>query len=85
MSTETLLSERQTTHGDFRDNAHNGQALRELFRSSPRWSGMHEIHREALDQIAGKLGRILSGQATFADHWKDVSGYSTLAQIACEK
>jgi len=85
MSTTALLTERQTTHGDFSDNAKHGQALREYYRTSPNWAGMNPVHREALDQIAGKLSRILSGQATHDDHWKDVAGYATLALQACDK
>lgn len=85
MTTETLLAERQSTHGDFSDNAKHGQYLREYFRSSPTWSQLHPVHREALDQIAGKLSRILSGQATYVDHWRDVAGYATLAQMECDR
>ena len=85
MNTTALLSARQSTHGDFQDNARNGQMLRDAFRSSPRWAEMPDIHREALDQIAGKLSRILSGQSRFADHWRDLAGYSTLALMACDK
>jgi hypothetical protein len=44
---------------------------------------MPEIQREALDQIAGKLGRIFAGRPTFLDHWQDVAGYATLAAEAC--
>lgn len=84
MNTTALLSERQTTHGDFTDNAKYGQAIRELFRSSPRWAEMPEQHREALDMIAGKLSRILSGQSLYRDHWDDLAGYSTLATQACD-
>lgn len=85
MNTTDLLHTRQATHGDFTDNARNGQMLREAFRSSPRFAEMPAIHREALDQIAGKLSRILSGQSTYADHWQDIAGYATLALMACEK
>jgi hypothetical protein len=42
-------------------------------------------HKEALDMIALKLSRILSGQANFKDHWLDLSGYSLLAAEACDK
>ncbi len=85
MNTTELLQDRQTTHGDFSDNARNGQFLREYYRSSPRWAEMHPVHREALDMIACKVSRILSGQATHDDHWKDIAGYATLALMACEK
>lgn len=78
MQTDQLLSERGTTHGRFVDNATTGQALRDLFRQSPHWADMDPVCREALDMMACKMSRILSGQATFADHWLDCAGYSTL-------
>ena len=83
-ATAALLSTRGTTHGSFTDNARNGQQLRAFFRRSPHWDAMPEVQREALDMIAGKLSRILSGQSTFGDHWADVAGYATLAREACE-
>lgn len=83
MSTEALLNTRGTTHGSFADNARNGQRLRAFYRSQPSWESMPEIQREALDMIACKLSRILSGQSTFDDHWKDIAGYATLAADAC--
>jgi hypothetical protein len=85
VSTEALLETRGTTHGRFEDNAYNGQFLREFFRRSPHWQTMPLVHREALDMMACKLSRILSGQSTFADHWADCSGYADLARKACDK
>lgn len=85
MSTEALLNDRGTTHGSFADNAYYGQVLRCLFRESSHWRSMRAEHREALDMIACKLSRIMSGQATFLDHWLDLAGYATLAAKACEQ
>lgn len=79
MSATTLLNERQTTHGSFTDNAKHGQMLRQHFRESPGWLTMTIVQQEALDMIACKLSRILSGQAAFEDHWRDIAGYATLA------
>jgi hypothetical protein len=42
------------------------------------------VHREALDMIALKLSRILSGQANFKDHWDDIAGYAKLGSEACK-
>ena len=80
---DPLLVERSKTHGSFEKNAEISQALKRLFREnmSPNIS---DIHREALDQIAMKLSRILSGHAEFRDHWADLSGYSLLALEACK-
>jgi hypothetical protein len=85
MNSEQVLSERGMTHGKFSDNARNGQALRDLFRQSPHWADMDPVCREALDMMACKISRILSGQATFADHWLDIEGYSALARRVCER
>lgn len=85
MSTEALLDTRGTTHGSFHSNAHYGQALRALWRTSPAWDLMPAEHREALDHIAGKLSRILSGQSMHKDHFADIAGYSELAMKVCDK
>lgn len=79
METTALLNERGTTHGRFADNARYAQQLRAIWRTSMYWGQMPLEHREALDHIAGKLSRILSGQSTFEDHWRDIAGYATLA------
>jgi hypothetical protein len=79
VSTDALLTERGTTHGRFHDNAYYGQSLRLLFRQSKGWVGMTIYQQEALDMIACKLSRILSGQAGHRDHWEDLIGYARLA------
>jgi hypothetical protein len=83
MSVTGLLDERGRTHGAFENNARVAQFLRAYWRQQPAWASMPEIQREALDQMAGKFSRIFSGQATHFDHWKDLGGYSRLAELAC--
>jgi hypothetical protein len=82
--TTALLGERAVTHGSFADNARFGQAIRDLYRTAPAWHSMPAEHREALDRLACKLSRILSGQSLYADHWRDISGYSALAEKECK-
>jgi len=80
---DPLLEERQKTHGSFRQNAMVSQRIKEILRvhgTLPR----SEIHREALDLIATKVSRILSGQASHRDHWDDIAGYAKLGSEACE-
>jgi len=36
------------------------------------------VQREALDQIAAKIARILCGDANYADHWHDIASYAQL-------
>lgn len=88
---DPLLVERQKTHGSFERNAAISQKLKQVFRNQGpagvEETGFYDMrldHREALDMIALKLSRILSGQANFKDHWKDLAGYSKLGEEACD-
>lgn len=73
-----LLNERQKTHGDFTFNAMAAQKLKLTFQSMYH-DRLSYVQAEALDMIASKISRILSGDPDFKDHWEDIVGYATLA------
>lgn len=77
-SVEATLNDRGKTHGSFADNAFYAQELRTLFRQGH--VGLTSVQREALDMIAGKISRILSGNPSEPDHWLDIEGYARLAR-----
>ena len=82
---DPLLVEREKTHGSFAINAKISQTLKNTFSDAHyKGVGMPDAQIEALDMIALKLSRILSGQANFKDHWDDIAGYAKLASEACE-
>jgi hypothetical protein len=76
--TKDLLDERNNTHGAFTDNARVSQLLKEVFRNDEGWQHLNTIHREAIDHICGKFGRIMAGKPDFDDHWDDIAGYALL-------
>ena len=76
--TEDLLSERDSTHGSFIVNSRVSQSLKEIVRKEPGYEQLDLIHREALDHMFGKIGRIMAGQPTYDDHWDDIAGYAQL-------
>jgi len=78
MTVVELLSEREKTHGKYRDVAALSQALKDVMRSSKNWHRLTDGQREALEMDASKTARILSGDADFRDHWDDKAGYSKL-------
>jgi hypothetical protein len=78
--TDALLTERNSTHGDFALNADFSQKLKRLIREAPGYSALHPVHREALDVIALKISRVLSGRPYESDHWADIAGYARLAE-----
>lgn len=83
---DPLLEERQKTHGDFGRNASISQSLKQIYRDNlfAQSITLEPVHQEALDMIALKISRILSGQANFKDHWDDIAGYAKLGSEACK-
>jgi hypothetical protein len=84
---ETILSERRKTHGDFYDHANITQNIKQIMwgaRDSIPWANLSNEHREALEMIAHKMGRILAGNPDINDHWDDIAGYAKLGSNACK-
>ena len=77
---ETTLEERDTRYGGFINNASIAQRIKAVMHSAPNWTEMSYDKREALDQIASKIGRILTGDPEYVDNWHDIAGYATLVE-----
>jgi hypothetical protein len=80
-SNDALLNERQKTHGDFNEVARVSQSIRAIMKDTTNWESLNQNQREALEMICSKLGRILSGNHNFKDHWDDVAGYAKLGSL----
>lgn len=80
-----MLSERGKTHGAFSDHARVTQDLKavadgEHYRRHDRGQPpLTATQRESVEMICHKLGRILTGDASFQDHWDDIAGYAKIA------
>lgn len=74
-----VLEQRRGTHGEYHDHAAMTQKLKDHMRDGLRWPSLSSHERETLDMIAHKIGRILSGDPHFPDHWLDIAGYATLS------
>lgn len=81
MSVDKTLEDRRSTHGDFLDHATATQHLKMVMHDHPGWDNLDVMQREALDMIAHKIGRVLSGDPNFADHWHDIQGYARLIEV----
>jgi len=73
---DLILENRCKTYGDYRDNAKTMQDLKRMFREHPGWARLNDMHREALDMFALKIGRILVGDPDHRDSWDDIAGYA---------
>lgn len=79
-----LTNTRQSTHGDFRTNARLSQHLKAVFRSYDGWDHLDDVEKEAMDMMALKFSRIISGRSLERQHWEDVEGYAHLALKECK-
>jgi uncharacterized protein DUF6378 len=72
------------THGPFDEHAAMAQDIKDRMRSHAGWARLSQPHREALDMIAHKVARAVTGDAAYADHWHDIAGYAALGEEACD-
>ena len=80
-----VLKDRQVTHGDYTDSARISQTLKRVIseelihRMERQQPPLTYIQKESLDMMMLKIGRIIAGESSFADHWIDISGYAEIA------
>lgn len=77
---ESTLKERNGTHGDYSDQAALCEALRYTMVGGKLWNVMMPTQRDALNMIAVKISRILTGNPNEPDHWHDIQGYALLVE-----
>lgn len=82
MSINETLIERGSRYGAFDGHADITQSIKEVMsgRPSTNWHHLPDAHKEALEMIAHKIGRILNGDPNYADNWHDIAGYATLVE-----
>lgn len=78
VNTETLLQERQKTHGEYAEHARCTQEIMRVLQAERNWSTLPDIMKESLHMFAHKMGRVLTGTPDVEDHWDDIAGYATL-------
>lgn len=81
MSSEDVnetLAERGTKYGPFKNHAKIVQNLKFCMRIEVGWERLDYDQMEALEMIAHKIGRILNGDPSYDDSWRDIAGYAML-------
>lgn len=77
-STKKVLDERGMQYGDFEGVAFLTQNLKAMMHAHPKWERLGVKHKEALEMIVHKIGRIINGDPDHKDSWVDVAGYAEL-------
>jgi hypothetical protein len=76
-----IVDKRKRTHGDYRRTARAAQAIKSVLENGDMWKfdeGFSDLARESLHLIATKMARIVEGDWSEPDHWRDISGYAEL-------
>lgn len=81
-----LVADRKKTHGKYDDHARIAQRLKAVITDEliymQRVDKLSHTQRESIEMILHKIGRIVAGDASFADHWDDIAGYAKIANGA---
>ena len=78
LTTTDIIAIRGETHGDYSTTAFIIQSLKSIMQDTANWAILNSTQKESLEMIAHKMGRILSGDPNFRDHWADIAGYAQL-------
>jgi hypothetical protein len=72
-----VIPNRDHQHGGIEAVGMVAQNLKHTMRSGVNWTRLSRGEQEALDMVAHKIGRILSGANPHdPEHWEDVAGYA---------
>ena len=82
---DSILRERGEHYGSFVRLGENAQRIKRALREGPNWDNLDDDQKEALDTLATKLARILSGDPDIVDHWLDAAGYMKLISDRLER
>lgn len=85
-SVAETLAERGKRYGDFTDHAEICQRIKlAMIAGSAKWACLSDVQKQALEVIADKIARILSGDPDYADNWHDIQGYAKLVEDRLDK
>lgn len=77
---DAVLADRGKTHGDFKVHSNVTQNIKRAMVNSPNWEQLTDDKKEQLEMVAHKIGRILSGDSEYKDHYTDIIGYTRLVE-----
>lgn len=87
---EATLAERGAAYGPYADHAEIAVGLKLFLRHDPNFTELDTApyrdgylrltpsQAHALDLIMDKVARILNGNPSYHDNWRDIAGYATL-------
>jgi hypothetical protein len=84
VSIDKTLNERGSRYGKFAGQAQLSQSLKHEMKMHPNYKMLSVDQKEALEMIQHKVARIINGDPTYSDSWRDIAGYATLVEKMLE-
>lgn len=74
------IAQRDNGYGGFANVAATKQSILHAVRAGPAYGNLDSVQVTALEEIAGKMARIVNGEPKL-DNWVDIAGYAELVPI----
>ena len=81
---DNTLNERGERYGSYSDVAGTTQQLLSIVESGANYEHLNAEQKTSLFMICNKIARAVNGDPQYFDNWRDIAGYATLAERACE-
>jgi hypothetical protein len=84
MSINETLNERGERYGNYSDVAGTTQQLMSIVECGANYEHLNAEQKTSLFMICNKIARAVNGDPQYFDNYRDIAGYATLAERACE-
>ena len=81
---DNTLNERGRRYGSYSDVAGTTQQLIAIVERGANYEHLNAEQKTSLFMICNKIARAVNGDPQYFDNWRDIAGYATLAERACE-
>src|SRR5574344_420291 len=78
------LNERGARYGNYSDVAGTTQQLMSIVECGANYEHLNAEQKTSLFMICNKIARAVNGDPQYFDNYRDIAGYATLAERACE-
>ena len=81
---DNTLNERGERYGSYSDVASTTQQLMAIVEYGASYKYLNAEQKTSLFMICNKIARAVNGDPQYFDNYRDIAGYATLAERACE-
>lgn len=81
---DSTLNERGARYGNYSDVAGTTQQLMAIVECGANYEHLNAEQKTSLFMICNKIARAVNGDPHYFDNYRDIAGYATLAERACE-